>query len=162
MWNKRIGKMVGLMTGIGLVFFLLLMMARQEGDRRTRVDKRPATLLPCPESPNCISTQASPEDTIHYMAPMTYEGSVGDAKAKLLAIVGTYPRTTVITDQPDYLHVEFRSLVFRFVDDVEFLLDDQDKVIHFRSASRLGYSDLGVNRKRMQSIVDAYSPSARR
>jgi uncharacterized protein (DUF1499 family) len=57
--------------------------------------------------------------------------------------------------------VEFRSALFRFVDDVEFVLDDSARVIHFRSASRAGYYDFGVNRRRMQEISDRYlSPSS--
>ena len=56
----------------------------------------------------------------------------------------------------EYIHVEFRSRLFGFVDDVEFLFDDQEAVIHFCSASRSGYSDMGVNRKRMNAIGEAY------
>ena len=61
-------------------------------------------------------------------------------------------RATVIKESPHYLHVEFSSLLFRFVDDVEFFLDDMEKLIHIRSASRVGYSDLGVNRRRVDKI----------
>ena len=61
-------------------------------------------------------------------------------------------RAKIITDEGDYLYAEFTSLIFRFVDDVEFSFDDGNKLIHFRSASRLGYSDLGANRKRMEEI----------
>jgi len=53
---------------------------------------------------------------------------------------------------PDYIHVEFRSSFFEFVDDVEFLFDDTAKLIHFRSASRVGYYDFNVNRSRMEDI----------
>jgi uncharacterized protein (DUF1499 family) len=61
-------------------------------------------------------------------------------------------RAKVITDTGDYIHAEFTSRLFRFVDDVEFSFDDTNKLINFRSASRKGYSDLGVNRKRMEEI----------
>jgi uncharacterized protein (DUF1499 family) len=71
---------------------------------------------------------------------------------KLTAIVQTFPRTSVITVSDSYLHAEFTSAIFRFVDDLEFLVDDTAKVIHVRSASRLGTSDLGVNRKRVEEI----------
>jgi uncharacterized protein (DUF1499 family) len=62
------------------------------------------------------------------------------------------PRARVVKDEGNYMHAEFTSRIFRFVDDVEFVIDDAHKVIHFRSASRLGYSDFGVNRKRMEEI----------
>jgi uncharacterized protein (DUF1499 family) len=71
---------------------------------------------------------------------------------RLKSIVRSFRRTAVITDTGSYLHAEFTSAVFRFVDDVEFLADDMAKVIHVRSASRLGQSDLGVNRKRVEEI----------
>lgn len=69
------------------------------------------------------------------------------------------PRTRIRRDEAAYLHAEFRSLIFRFVDDVEFLLDADAGVIHVRSASRLGYSDLGVNRRRVEAIRQAFSAS---
>ncbi len=62
------------------------------------------------------------------------------------------PRTKLVEEDESYLHYEFTSLLLRFVDDVEFLFDDESKTIHFRSASRTGYGDLGVNRKRMEEI----------
>ncbi len=114
-------------------------------------------LAPCPASPNCVCTQAEQSDQIHYIQPLTYTGAATAAKARLLAIVKGLPRATIIADSDDYLHVEFRSLVFRFVDDVEFVLDDNAKRINFRSASRLGHSDLGVNRKRMEAIRDKFN-----
>ena len=115
------------------------------------------SLAPCPDSPNCVSSQANPKDETHYMPPMAFEGSTADAKAKLLQIINELPRTTVVEDRADYLHVEFRSLIFRFVDDVEFSIDGANHVVHFRSAARLGYSDLGVNRKRMQTIHEKFT-----
>jgi len=107
-------------------------------------------LAPCPSSPNCVSSQ-SPDDA-HRIAPLTYSGRAADAMKKLTAIIQTFPRTSVITVSDSYLHAEFTSGLFRFVDDVEFLVDNTAKVIHVRSASRMGYSDLGVNRKRIEQI----------
>ena len=62
------------------------------------------------------------------------------------------PRVKLVEEDESYLHCEFTSLLFRFVDDVEFVFDDATKTLHFRSASRTGYGDLGVNRKRMEEI----------
>jgi uncharacterized protein (DUF1499 family) len=107
-------------------------------------------LLPCPSSPNCVSSQAPDEG--HRVVPLAYSGPAQEAWYRLTAIIASLPRTKVIKDSSAYLHVEFTSLIFRFVDDVEFLADDNAKVIHIRSASRLGTSDLGVNRKRVEEI----------
>ncbi len=68
------------------------------------------------------------------------------------AAIATLRRTKLVEEDESYLHFEFTSLIMRFVDDVEFLFDDESKTIHFRSASRTGYGDLGVNRRRMEEI----------
>lgn len=107
-------------------------------------------LPPCPSSPNCVSTQA--QDEGHAIAPFRYRKSRAEAKEALKDIVRTMPRTRLVEEDESYLHYEFTSLLLRFVDDVEFLFDDERKTVHFRSASRTGYGDLGVNRKRMEEI----------
>lgn len=107
-------------------------------------------LGPCPSSPNCVSTKA--EDAGHAIAPFRYQKTRPEAKEALKAIVRSLPRTKLVEEDETYLHFEFTSLLLRFVDDVEFLLDDEAKTIHFRSASRTGHSDFGVNRRRMEDI----------
>jgi uncharacterized protein (DUF1499 family) len=107
-------------------------------------------LAPCPNTPNCVSSQA--EDDAPRIAPIPFDGDADEALARLKAVLAAQPRTTIISAEGDYLHAECASLLFRFVDDVEFLVDRDAKVIHFRSASRIGRSDLGVNRKRMEAI----------
>lgn len=86
------------------------------------------------------------------MAPYRYQRSLAGAKEALKTIVGILPRTKLVEETERYLHYEFTSFLLRFVDDVEFVFDEATKVIHFRSASRTGYSDLGVNRRRMEEI----------
>jgi len=107
-------------------------------------------LLPCPSSPNCVSTQA--QDEGHGIAPIRYHKSRAEAKEALKEVVRSLPRTKLVEEDETYLHYEFTSLLLRFVDDVEFLFDDETKTIHFRSASRTGYSDLGANRMRMEQV----------
>jgi len=148
---RRFGTTIGLASAL----LLLSLSACQASEERTPLPAT-ATFAPCPDSPNCISSQADPSDDGHYMAPWSYTGSPAEAKEKLLAIINEQPRTTMVTDQEAYLHVEFRSLVFRFVDDVEFAIDERANLIHFRSASRLGYSDMGVNRKRLERIREQF------
>ena len=115
-------------------------------------------LQPCPERPNCVSSQA--ENLPQQMEPLPYTGDPEAAFGKIKRILAGQPRTTVVTSTSDYLHAEFRSLVFRFVDDVEFVVDPKASVIHFRSASRVGYSDWGVNRRRMERIREAFLAGA--
>lgn len=128
----------------------LLVLLGFTGSRAQNLGVKDGALAACPNSPNCVSTQA--KDAGHAVAPLTYATSKEQAIQRLTDIIRTLPRTRIVTSTADYLHVEFTSALFRFVDDVEFLFDDAAKTIHFRSASRLGYSDLGVNRKRMEDI----------
>ncbi|RMG94187.1 MAG: DUF1499 domain-containing protein [Chloroflexi bacterium] len=107
---------------------------------------------PCPASPNCVSTQASPDDTEHYISAIPYNTDLATAHDTIIQIIQQTPRTTIITNSPDYIYAEFRTPLWRFIDDVEFYFDDENKLIHFRSASRLGYGDMGTNRKRMEAI----------
>jgi uncharacterized protein (DUF1499 family) len=138
----RIGRVTLAMT--------LLVLLGFSGSRAQNLGVKDGVLAACPNSPNCVSTQA--KDARHAIAPLTYTTSREQAVQRLTAIINSLPRTRIVTSTADYLHVEFTSALFRFVDDVEFFFDDAAKTIHFRSASRLGYSDLGVNRKRMEDI----------
>lgn len=110
------------------------------------------TLSPCPASPNCVSSQAPAADERHAIAPYRYRKSQTEAKEALKAAIAAMSRTRLVEEDERYLHYEVTSLLLRFVDDVEFLFDDETKTIHFRSGSRTGYGDLGVNRRRMEEI----------
>jgi uncharacterized protein (DUF1499 family) len=114
----------------------------------------PRTLAPCPESPNCVSSESA--DRAHFTEPLRYTGEAARAWQRLQSVLAAEPRITIIEDTGSYLHAEARSLVFRFVDDVEFLLDSAHGVIHVRSASRVGYGDFGVNRRRVERIRKAF------
>jgi uncharacterized protein (DUF1499 family) len=121
--------------------------------------KRPATLgvrdgklSPCPASPNCVCSQAEESDAEHRIEPFTYNGSPEEAIAKLKQIISSMKNAQVIEASADYLYAEFTSALMGYVDDVEFYGDRSTHLIQVRSASRLGRSDLGVNRKRVEAI----------
>lgn len=90
------------------------------------------------------------------MEPIPYNGTPDQARARLLEVLRNHPRTRIVRQEPDYLKAECRSRIFRFVDDVELVFDDDARQIHFRSASRLGRRDFGVNRERMKEIRAAF------
>jgi uncharacterized protein (DUF1499 family) len=143
----------------GVVYLAVLSASSRRPSNLGAIDGR---LAPCPDKPNCVCTQAANEQ--HAIPPLRYTGSAVEALANLKAVLAAQPRTTTITATDTYLHVECASRLFRFVDDVEFLIDDAHKVIHFRSASRAGRSDLGVNRQRMENIrkaFDEFDPAAK-
>jgi uncharacterized protein (DUF1499 family) len=86
------------------------------------------------------------------MEPIPYTGPLSAARERMLRVLRSLPRTRLVEEGPDVLRAECRSRIFRFVDDVEIRFDDQAKLIHFRSAARLGYRDFGVNRERMETV----------
>jgi len=131
----------------------LILMCCATAPDGLRVDTS-GRLQPCPSSPNCVSTRAA--DPAQQMAPLPYRVDRSTSRQLILSVVGAMPRTTIVTAADHYLHVEFRSRLFRFVDDVEFQFDDEAAAIHFRSAARTGHSDMGVNRQRMTAIGEAY------
>ena len=90
------------------------------------------------------------------MEPIPYIGTPGQARERLMAVLRAWPRAKIVRDEPGAVTVECRSRIFRFVDDVDFRFDDEARVIHFRSASRLGRRDFGVNRERMEGIRRQY------
>lgn len=117
-------------------------------------DMMPEKLKPCPQSPNCVSTQTDQADKKR--APIAYTGSTAEAKARLKAVIDGMKRTELQTESGNYLHYTFKTWPIPFTDDVEFLFDEEAKLIHYRSASRVGHSDLGVNSKRMAKVVAAF------
>ena len=126
-------------------------MHAPNGDSILSIDRTVVKpLAPCPSSPNCVSTQAQAKS--HIIAPFRYRKSRVEAKKALKEAVRLLPRAKLVVEDESYLHYEFTSLLLRFIDDVEFLFDDEAKTIHFRSASRTGYRDFGVNRKRMEQV----------
>jgi len=114
-------------------------------------------LISCPNKPNCVSSQAT--DTEHYIQPIHFTGTPQDAQDRLLQILNALERTNIIVVQENYIRVEFTSKIFQFIDDVEFYFpatNTEHIIIHFRSASRIGYSDLGANQQRIEQIRDTF------
>ena len=108
-------------------------------------------LKACPSSPNCVLSTAA-ADAKHRVAPFPFTGPPAEALARVKAAALSFPRTAVVEEGPGYVKMTFTSALFRFVDDVEFEVDEAAKVVNVRSASRVGHSDLGVNRKRVEAI----------
>jgi uncharacterized protein (DUF1499 family) len=133
----------------------MMLFSRCSGGSPSNIGVHEGRLSPCPDAPNCVSTQSS--DPRHRIEALPFRGSAEQTMAAVLSVVETMAKTTIITQAEDYLHVEYRTKM-GFVDDVEFYLDESTKTVHFRSASRIGYSDLGVNRRRMQEFTRLYLP----
>ena len=107
-------------------------------------------LSPSPGTPNCVSSQE--KNLQHRIQPITFKDSLELAKERLHRVINSMRGTKVITQDVLYWHVEFTTQLLRFIDDVEFYFDESQSLIHVRSASRQGYWDLGVNRRRVETI----------
>jgi uncharacterized protein (DUF1499 family) len=107
-------------------------------------------LAPCPDSPNCVSTEA--RDPAKRMDPIPCTGPPERVVDRLVEIVERMPGGRVVRREGAHVKAEFTSSLFRFVDDVDLVVDGEAGVIRFRSASRTGYWDLGANRKRMERL----------
>lgn len=113
------------------------------------------SMPPCPESPNCVSSDA--KDDVHKINPFLLEMPAPKGWKILRELVLALPRTRIVKETDAILQVECRSLIFRFVDDLELHLDVSQGIVSVRSASRSGHSDFGVNRRRIESLRDSLS-----
>ena len=117
----------------------------------TKMSSKAANIFaPCPDSPNCVSSLA--ENKKYFVEPIPYHGEKAVAQYELLEILRSFKRAHLVTIEENYIHAEFVSFIFRFVDDVEFYFDTAKKLIQVRSASRTGYFDFGVNHRRVEEI----------
>ncbi|MBW4647863.1 MAG: DUF1499 domain-containing protein [Kastovskya adunca ATA6-11-RM4] len=127
-------------------------MFKFSGKKPDNLGVRDRQLAPCPNTPNCVSSQSPITDKEHSIEALSYNSTPAEAMSQLKTTLQSMERVNIISETEDYLYTEFTTALMGFVDDVEFLIDDSAKVIHVRSASRLGKSDLGVNRQRVESI----------
>ncbi|MEE2888566.1 MAG: DUF1499 domain-containing protein [Planctomycetota bacterium] len=118
---------------------------------------RDGQLLPCPTTPNCVSSLSPKSDTGHHVEPLSMHNNQESTMIGLRAIIAEMPRTLILEETGDYLRVQFTTQILRFKDDVEFHLVTAGDIVHIRSASRVGYSDFGANRKRVEMIRTAWN-----
>ena len=140
------------MTSVKPVLAAILCMAilSCSGQRPDNLGVDNGRLAPCPASPNCVCSEAC--DQQHLAPPFRLKLPAAEAWEAVKQMVQQLPRTRIITQTDAYLHAECSSAVFGFVDDLELYLRPTDNIIAVRSASRLGYSDFGVNRKRVENL----------
>lgn len=133
-----------------LTVLLLALPAAVTALPAERIEPVPGRLATCPDSPNCVSSDAT--DPAHYTSPFEIILPAREAWPLVREAVKAIPRTEITRQTDTYLHAECRSAVFRFVDDLELELRAGDGIIAVRSASRTGYSDFGVNRRRVEGL----------
>ncbi len=124
--------------------------------------KKPATpglingqLAPLPSSPNAVSSQT--ENTDRYVEPFPFKADSTTTMAALHTMLGEFDSITILSETEKYIHAVSISAKMRYRDDLEFLLDEEENLVHFRSASRVGYSDMGLNRQRYNVLKERYN-----
>ena len=146
---------------LSLALAIVLVLAILKNTRTpANIGLRQGRLSPLPFTPNAVSSRS--EDEQRYVAPLPFSGDRQETHKALRQAIAGYPgKVTIVTDTPSYIHCVFSSATLGFRDDVEFHLDDTSRTVHFRSASRLGYSDLGVNRRRYETLAALYRRTPR-
>jgi uncharacterized protein (DUF1499 family) len=134
------------------------MLSNCAANRPADADGKNDSLAVCPDRPNCVSSLS--KDKEHFTAPLTYDGSTVEAAARLLSVLEKMKGAKIVTRTDTTIHAEFTSAVFGFVDDVDFSFDAANRRIDLRSASRVGYTDFGVNRKRIEEIRMRFQAAA--
>lgn len=132
---------IGVLPGLNGVF---------TGTPPTDIGVHETNLIDCPSSPNCVSSSASDDE--HYIAPIEYTAELEAVRDKLVAVIKNQPRAKIVKQTDNYILVEFTSRLMGFVDDAEFYFLPDSQTIAMRSAARLGESDLGVNRRRLEQF----------
>lgn len=110
-------------------------------------------LAPLSSKPNSVSSQTEGEK---FVEPLKFKGTLDKTKRTILEILEEETRVKIITNDKYYIHAIFTTGTMKYKDDVEFYFDNKKKLIHFRSASRIGYSDMGLNRKRYEELSTKY------
>jgi uncharacterized protein (DUF1499 family) len=137
------------------LLFLGSLLSACSNNPSSSLGVREGLLAPCPDRPNCVSSQSA--DKAHTIAPLVHGSISGSVMANLSRVVGSLKGASIVEESPAYLRVEFRSALFGFTDDVECVPDPGARLIHIRSASRIGYWDFGVNRRRVEKIRSLWS-----
>lgn len=158
------GKSFGTITvlvllGLPLILFIAGQLRLFAGRKPDDLGVRDGLLkAPMKDWRNVVSSQAAyhPHEPHHLIEPLEYTGDGNGAMERVARLVAAMPGATVRTATPDYIHAEFRSMLLGFVDDVEFMRDNNDRLIHMRSGSRLNRKDFGANRARLETVRNRF------
>lgn len=153
--GQLVSKVMRPLVWLGVAGAMLLLVACS-GTRPTSLGSVDGRLGTCPASPNCVtSNPIEAADDSHSVAALRVSGDPLVAWRELVLLLESTPRVRIVSQESDYLHAEFTSPLMRYVDDVEFMQDREDRAIAVRSASRVGHSDMGANRRRVEWIRES-------
>ena len=143
-----------------LAIILLMILARFFMLGNTSKSGNPPGLISgrlseCPEKPNCVSSEFVGDES-HYISPLSYPSPKSEEIMDLMKTIIQEVGGKITSEEHSYISATFTSSIFGFVDDLECRNDKSKYTIHLRSASRVGYSDLGANRKRVELISSIF------
>jgi uncharacterized protein (DUF1499 family) len=151
MRNRAVQIVLGV---IGILVIAFLARVIIEGNRVPELGVQDGKLAAISSKPNNVSSQV--DDANKKVATLAFKDSAPETLAALKAAVAVYGGGSIAAESEDYLYVIFTTSLMRYRDDVEFWLDVDNKVVHYRSSSRAGHSDMGLNRKRYDQIAELY------
>ncbi|OUR95534.1 hypothetical protein A9Q84_16410 [Halobacteriovorax marinus] len=128
----------------------LFLLGSKSAEMHPTVGIQDGVLTPCPEKPNCVSSFAKETDEKHYLAYV----ALTESPLQQIKEYAKKMNMTLEKESEGYLHFTEKTAIFKFVDDIEFLYIASEKKLHFRSASRVGHSDMSANRKRMNAFLE--------
>ena len=148
-------KLIIFSVAIGLLILIALFVLGYRSQSGSAPGLADGKLQPCPDSPNCVNSEY-PLNAEHYIEPVVYSAHETEQISDRVKLIIQQMRGTVNTEESDYLAATFTSRIFGFVDDFEIRIDRAKNTIHVRSGSRIGHSDLGANRKRVENFKIAF------
>lgn len=145
-------KFIGLLLAITIIAATLLVMQNLKLPNNLGITN--GKLSPLPSTPNAVSSQT--EDKERYVEPLVFKTDSKTTRTALKAMLSSFKNVNIVTESDYYIHAVSISGKMRYRDDLEFFIDTNQNVVHFRSGSRVGYSDMGLNRERYNQIKQIY------
>lgn len=142
-----------------LLMLALGFAAARASQQPVEVGLADGRLRPCPRKPNCVCSEPGTDEE-HAIAPLRFDCAPDVAFRSLVDFVATESNAKLLRATDDYAHAVYWTAFFHFADDVELRLDREAGVVHVRSAARIGHSDLGQNRRRIESLRARWRPPA--
>ena len=142
-----------------IIILVIVLAANKNSAVPSTLGVKEGNLSPLPDSPNAVSSQTDQVDK--RVEALPYSGNLDQTKTLVKKAAAEFGGAQILVEKPDYLHMVFTVPVIPFKDDVEFFFSEKERVVHYRSASRVGYSDLGVNRKRYERLRNLYEQAAK-
>lgn len=139
---------------IAIVTLLIIFMFIKNNNMPRNIGVNKGSLAPMPNKPNAVSSQTDIMEK--RVEPLKFIGDSDNSKKLIIESINQFKNMKIIKNEKNYLYVVFATDKMKYKDDVEFYFDEDKKIIHFRSASRVGYSDMGVNKKRYEEIKKLY------